>query len=1577
MAQQNDDQTFATPNPGSPTGAEETKSSEFVLGSIFNSTGTTASDRLTSALEGLQKQSIQLNQFNPPEILERPLTVQKVRALAHSLATYKTLYPTAIPLNRYNYIHKDAVWSILDHFYSIELPFDPDDPCWEKLTDEVYLSHLEKALVTDMPVGPNTIDTFTQTLRDLRFNFNPLNYLESIQPYTSKIRDVMSQMQMLKIAFSAEAEANLVKEMVDNFPKTKVGNKFKNELIKGVFPKKLLDLLHRIPTLAGKINTTVRSLEELGFVIYFPSGNKKKHNLEKEVNNNKKRQKTEENPKKSKYSSETAHDICESCGNRGHTFENCNFRKKEPPHPDCNLDKAIPWLQSSNYKAWHDKHNLQALSWAVDSLDGSFKGKPRSDFDVNHKHPTKKPRDKNSKDYQSKKNKYDHKQSESFMLTVEQNHNIITNTNNEYMYSLIPSYAVFCCSSLPVETILDTGALQSNYIHEDVAKWLQSKGANTCKCSHRVKTVAGNIDINECMSVELILTNEMTSEKINLKINARVLNSDYDIIIGLPTIIQYNLLEFFKYKFKAVNVLLPPYCNNNSNTTFSGTAPSDADRAPQEPDLRTPSTSCTISKEMGSENDVQTLPKSRFIDYEPDANDIIDEYPEVLHFTSTDSLQQNIETTQLNLNDENNSVCLEKINELLNNFKDVISSTIGAPTTELPPMKLHVNEKNWDINLNSLPPRPQSAKAQEEIQTQITKLLENQIVPCTEPRYSQVHLVKQADKIRMVIDYRRLNNETTSITWPMTRVDEALQRIGTHKPKYFAKLDMTSGYHQISMDPDSQKYTAFITYLGLFKWLCIPFGLKGAPAHFQKVMATIVLQGLLYKILEVYLDDILIYATTEQELVNRVQLVLERFRKYKLKLNPKKCVFGVTEVTFLGHTITKDGITFSQHKREHAVNFLKPNTQKDMKKFLGVATYFCTHIRNYTEIARPLRDLINPYNPRLKIKWTLELEKAFSDVKESINNIPTLFFVKEALPIYLKTDASDYGIGGYLYQLENEVELPIAFLSKSLTPQERRWATPDKEAYAIIYALLKLRYLLRDIHFTLLTDHKNLTYINLDFKSRVKRWKLIIQEYDFDIKHVPGRDNVAADAFSRLIPIDCPSSNDLIAVDELNLLDEIDIPDERYEQIASVHNSIEGHWGLEKTIYRLIHAKNLKWRKMRQHTKKFIQLCPCCQKMSMLKPQITAKRYIRSVYTPWQKINIDTIGPLPIDEDMNKYIIVIIDCFSRFVLLYPSKDASAKSAAYAVLNCIGLFGSPYEILSDNGKQYVNDIIKELMYFIGTEQTLTCAYSHEENAIVERANKEVMRHLRNLMFHQLVLTRWSKSLPLVQRLFNADIKEAIGVSPAQIVFGNINQLDKSILLPEREDPSNESNSPISISSWIKELVESQKAIISAAIDTQFLKNQQHLSENDNKEITTFPINSYVLVDYPESPPTKLHSPKSGPYQVINNIGSIYTLRNLATNKISDYHVSRLVEFFYDSNRTNPTTIANIDNQLATVEAILDMNGNPHGSRKDLTFKVRWSGRDDRDDSWETYSNLRHNAILHEFLIANKLRKLIPK
>jgi hypothetical protein len=401
-------------------------------------------------------------------------------------------------------------------------------------------------------------------------------------------------------------------------------------------------------------------------------------------------------------------------------------------------------------------------------------------------------------------------------------------------------------------------------------------------------------------------------------------------------------------------------------------------------------------------------------------------------------------------------------------------------------------------------------------------------------------------------------------------------------------------------------------------------------------------------------------------------------------------------------------------------------------------------------------------------------------------------------------------------------------------------------------------------------------------------------------------------------------------------------------------------------------AQNIKWKYMHNHIMKFIKICPCCQKMSFLKLPISANKFVSSTYNVWERANIDTIGPLPIDEYGNKYIIVIIDCFSRFVMLYAAQDATAKSAAQALLHCIGMFGAPSQLLSDNGSQYVNSIIDELLYLVGTEHQLTLTYSHQENSIVERANKEINRHLRTLIFHQNVITRWSLSLPLVQRIFNAEIKESIGVSPAQIIFGNAVNLDRGIILPH----SNSINQETSLSNWISNMLQIQYDIISAAKETQWLINKDHLKTNPTST-TQFEINSYVLVEYDDKPPTKLNTHLKGPLRVVNFNGNVYTLQNLVTEKNEDHHISKLRQFYYDPSLTDPILIANKDEQMVNVESILEMKGNPHNSRSNLYFKVHWKGCTEREDSWEPYSNLRHNSILHDFLIRNKLRKLIPK
>ena len=441
------------------------------------------------------------------------------------------------------------------------------------------------------------------------------------------------------------------------------------------------------------------------------------------------------------------------------------------------------------------------------------------------------------------------------------------------------------------------------------------------------------------------------------------------------------------------------------------------------------------------------------------------------------------------------------------------------------------------------------------------------------------------------------------------------------------------------------------------------------------------------------------------------------------------------------------------------------------------------------------------------------------------------------------------------------------------------------------------------------------------------------------------------------------------------------IPDDKYILIARCHNStLAGHGGVQRTINKL-DTLGHQWRHRREHVKQFIRECPCCQKMSYIKVPIETHKFIVNTYGVWDQIAIDTIGPLPEDEWGNKYIIALIDSFSRFLLLYPAPDASAKSAARAILQAFGTFGCPIELLSDNGSQYVNDTISELLYIMNVDNKLTLAYSHEENAIVERSNKETGRHLRNIIYDGHVITRWSQNIPLVQRIFNSEANDSIGTSPAQMIFGNVLKLDRGLFLPHSELTERH------ISDYTARLLYDQAAIIQAAIASQLIKNTPHLSPSTNSStsefinvlvpITQFNIGSYVLVDYHNKPPSKLHPILKGPMQVINSIGSKYTLKNLVTDKNEDYHITKLHPFYFDPTKYDPTLIANKDQQMVVVENILDMRGDPHGSKKQLYFLVKWKDVDSRENTWELYSNLRDNEILHQFLTLNKLKKLIPK
>ena len=229
-------------------------------------------------------------------------------------------------------------------------------------------------------------------------------------------------------------------------------------------------------------------------------------------------------------------------------------------------------------------------------------------------------------------------------------------------------------------------------------------------------------------------------------------------------------------------------------------------------------------------------------------------------------------------------------------------------------------------------------------------------------------------------------------------------------------------------------------------------------------------------------------------------------------------------------------------------------------------------------------------------------EAAFIHVRKLIADSPTLYFLDAVAPIFLMTDASDYGIGGYLYQVVGEQKQLVSLVSKSLTTTQLAWSVIQKEAYAIFFCCTHLDNLLRDRKFTILTDQKNLTFIKQASNPMIVRWHLALQELDFTILYVPGVDNNIADAMSRL----CTNNKPVLPVSVLSAIHgPYTISNEIYKQIGTVHNAMVGHGGVERTLHKLKKV-NLIWKNMRLDVKQYIRECPCCQKMSQIKIPINA-----------------------------------------------------------------------------------------------------------------------------------------------------------------------------------------------------------------------------------------------------------------------------------------------------------------------------------------------------------------------------------
>lgn len=409
---------------------------------------------------------------------------------------------------------------------------------------------------------------------------------------------------------------------------------------------------------------------------------------------------------------------------------------------------------------------------------------------------------------------------------------------------------------------------------------------------------------------------------------------------------------------------------------------------------------------------------------------------------------------------------------------------------------------------------PQSI--QEAIAKQVNDLLDAKIIrPSISPYSSPAWIVdKKPDasgkkKVRMVINYSKLNDQTIEDKFPLPRIDEILDNLG--KSQYFTCLDLSQGYHQILMDERSIEKTAFTTPQGHFEYTRLPFGLKNAPSSFQRIMNE-VLSNHINKRCFVYLDDIIIFSKSLQQHINDIKLIFDDLAKANLKIQPFKSEFLTKKVEFLGHIVTPQGISPNPKKIEAIQKYPIPVNVKEIKSFLGLIGYYRRFIPNFAHIVYPINkctrkgEKIDPTDPTYL--------RAFEHCKTLIATSPILAYPDFEKKFTVTTDASDIAIGSVLSQ-ENH---PIAFYSRTLNSAEKNYSTIERELLSIVEATKHFRPYLYGRRFLIQTDHNPLVWLNKlkTINSRLIRWKIKLDEYEYDIEHLKGSVNKVADALSRV-----------------------------------------------------------------------------------------------------------------------------------------------------------------------------------------------------------------------------------------------------------------------------------------------------------------------------------------------------------------------------------------------------------------------------------------------------------------------------
>ncbi|GBG80915.1 hypothetical protein CBR_g31471 [Chara braunii] len=849
------------------------------------------------------------------------------------------------------------------------------------------------------------------------------------------------------------------------------------------------------------------------------------------------------------------------------------------------------------------------------------------------------------------------------------------------------------------------------------------------------------------------------------------------------------------------------------------------------------------------------------------------------------------------------------------------------------------------------------------------------IRPSSSPYGALVLFVGKKNKdLRLCIDYRKLNAQTVKNVGPVPRIDDLLERLGG--AKYFSKLDLKSGYHQISIRPNDRYKTAFKTRYVHFEWVVMPFGLTNAPATFQAAM-TNEFRAMLDRFVLVYLDDILVYSRSLEDHLGHLRRVLETLRRNKYKANRDKCEFVRQELEYLGHFVTPEGISLLSDKIQAVQEWPEPRNVTDVRSFLGLTGYYQRFIKGYSKIAAHLNKLQCEDRP---FDFGEEARGSFLALKVALLSAEVLRIYDPLAPTRVTTDWSGYGIGAVLEQHDGVDWHAVDYFSKKVPLVHSIDDARKKELLAFVHALKRWwHFLLGRSQFRWVTDNNPLVFYKTQgtVNSTIARWMTFIDQFDFFPDHISGKSNHFADALSRR-PDHCTAVYSTFEIDD-DLRNSFirsypADPDFRDKHAnCSSHNPTPSHYRIQEG-YLLVHTrgKDLLCVPSDPHLRTRLlgefQDAPATGHFGVCRrcKSHNHRPYgeLRPLPVPLRRreaIAMDITGPFPKHKTGVDGILTVVDRLTKFAMFLPCRYHAKAPELAEVLYAgwIRTKGYPKEIVCDRDTRFMSDFWLVLIKRWGSSLKPSSARHPQTDGQTERAHQTAQVLLRTLIRPDQK-DRVERLLD-VELAYNSSIHPAIGISPFAFEHGSPVTSPLDTITPRTAESDDH----------LLFLRQMQELLVKAR--DQMAKTQQRMSQQANRQRLPCPFRVGDLVwvsaaefSLEQDISRKLLPKWMGPWPIIEPAGdapeqpsfTIQVLSHLPVYRV--FHCSKLALYTPAEHDDFPGRRTQDPPSMDGFQEVGDIISQRRYGNKPTEYLVHFAYCTHRTDRWLTRAELQATA-----------------